>query len=115
MTLAFTICSINYLAQAQTLGQSLQKTNPDIEYVIGLVDRLDQVTLDTDKIPPFQLLEIDKIGIDCLDEMCENYDITELNTAVKPFYFDYFFKNRKDIQMSFILTPTLLFLIHSKV
>ncbi len=108
MTLAFTICSINYLAQAQTLGQSLQKTNPDIEYVIGLVDRLDQVSLDSEKTPPFQLLEIDKIGIDCLDAMCENYDITELNTAVKPFYFDYFFKHRKDIKNVIYFDPDII-------
>lgn len=108
MTLAFTICSINYLAQAQTLGQSLQKTNPDIEYVIGLVDRLDQVTLDADKTPPFQLLEIDKIGIGCLDEMCEHYDITELNTAVKPFYFDYFFKNRNDLKNVIYFDPDII-------
>lgn len=108
MTLAFTICSINYLAQAQTLGQSLQKTNPDIEFVIGLVDRLDKVNLEPDKIPPFQLLEIDKINIDCLDDMCKNYDITELNTAVKPFYFDYFFKNRKDIQNVIYFDPDII-------
>jgi hypothetical protein len=108
MTLAFTICSINYLAQAQTLGQSLQKTNPDVEFVIGLVDRLDKVSLDADKIPPFQLLEIDKINIESLDEMCDIYDITELNTAVKPFYFDYFFKNRPDIQNVIYFDPDII-------
>lgn len=108
MTLAFTICSINYLAQAQTLGQSLQRTNPDVEFVIGLVDRLDKVTLDTDKIPPFQLLEIDKININCLPEMCEHYNITELNTAVKPFYFDYFFKNRPDIKNVIYFDPDII-------
>jgi hypothetical protein len=108
MTLAFTICSINYLAQAQTLGQSLQQTNPDVEFVIGLVDRLDKVQLDADKIPPFQLLEIDKINMACLDEMCDNYDITELNTAVKPFYFDYFFKNRPDIKNVIYFDPDII-------
>jgi len=108
MTLAFTICSINYLAQAQTLGQSLQKTNPDVEFVIGLVDKLENISLDADKIPPFQLLEIDKINIDCLDEMCDIYDITELNTAVKPFYFDYFFKNRTDIQNVIYFDPDII-------
>jgi hypothetical protein len=108
MTLAFTICSINYLAQAQTLGQSLQRTNPDVEFVIGLVDRLDNVTLETDKTPPFQLLEIDKININCLSEMCEHYNITELNTAVKPFYFDYFFKNRPDIKNVIYFDPDII-------
>ena len=108
MTLAFTLCSINYLAQAQTLGQSLQKTNPDIEFVIGLVDRLDKINLDSDKIPPFQLLEIDKINMDCLDEMCDIYDITELNTAVKPFYFDYFLKNRPDVKNIIYFDPDII-------
>jgi lipopolysaccharide biosynthesis glycosyltransferase len=108
MTLAFTICSINYLAQAQTLGQSLLRTNPDIEFVIGLVDRLDNVSLEPDKIPPFQLLEIDKIDISSFDEMCENYNITELNTAVKPFFFDYFFKNRPDIQNVIYFDPDII-------
>ncbi len=108
MTLAFTLCSINYLAQAQTLGQSLKKTNPDIEFVIGLVDRLDQVNLESDKIPPFQLLEIDKINMDCLDEMAEIYDITELNTAVKPFYFDFFLKNRPDVKKIIYFDPDII-------
>jgi hypothetical protein len=108
MTLAFTICSINYLAQAQTLGQSLQRTNPDVEFVIGLVDRLDKVSLESDKMPPFQLLEIDKINIKTFDEMCENYNITELNTAVKPYFFDYFFKNRPDIQNVIYFDPDII-------
>ena len=108
MTLAFTLCSINYLAQAQTLGQSLQKTNPDVEFVIGLVDRLDKVNLDLDKIPPFQLLEIDKINMNCLEEMCQIYDITELNTAVKPFYFDYFLKNRPEVRNIIYFDPDII-------
>jgi Nucleotide-diphospho-sugar transferase len=108
MTLAFTLCSINYLAQAQTLGQSLQKTNPDVEFVIGLVDKMDIVNLEKDKIPPFQLLEIDKINIDSLEEMCELYDITELNTAVKPFYFDYFLKNRPEVKNIIYFDPDII-------
>jgi hypothetical protein len=108
MTLAFTLCSINYLAQAQTLGQSLQKTNPDVEFVIGLVDKLDKINLDADKIPPFKLLEIDKINMNCLDEMCKIYDITELNTAVKPFYFDYFLKNRPDVKNIIYFDPDII-------
>ena len=108
MTLAFTLCSINYLAQAQTLGQSLQKTNPDVEFVIGLVDRLDKVNLESNKIPPFQLLEIDKININCLVDMCNIYDITELNTAVKPFYFDYFLKNRPEVKDIIYFDPDII-------
>jgi hypothetical protein len=108
MTLAFTLCSINYLAQAQTLGQSLQKTNPDVEFVIGLVDRIANVKLEADKIPPFELLEIDKINLNDLNEMCKIYDITELNTAVKPFYFDYFLKNRPEVQNIIYFDPDII-------
>lgn len=108
MTLVFTICSINYLAQAQTLGNSLLLQNPEIEFVIGLVDRLDKVNIDKDKIPPFQLIEIDKINIPDFEEMCQHYNITELNTAVKPFFMDYFYKNRPDIQNVIYFDPDII-------
>lgn len=91
MTIAFTICSINYLAQARTLRDSLKSSNPDILFFVGLVDRLDDVTFEDDFVPDFPLVEIHKIGIEGFEEMCERYNITELNTAVKPFYFTYFF------------------------
>ncbi len=91
MTLVFTLCSINYLAQARTLGDSLKRTNPNIRFVIGLVDRLDVSSLPEVKYPPFELIELHRIGIDRLPEMCQNYNITELNTAVKPYYFRYLF------------------------
>ncbi|WP_221390638.1 glycosyl transferase [Dyadobacter sp. NIV53] len=93
MTIVFTICSINYLAQARTLGDSLKATNPDILFFIGLVDILEGVSFDDAFMPEYPMIEIDKIGIDGFDEMAARYDITELNTAVKPFYFTYFFKN----------------------
>lgn len=90
MILAFTICSINYLAQARTLGDSLRQTNPDYHYVIGLVDKLDAAHLPADLMPDYPLLEVDKIGIPDFAGMCDRYDITELNTAVKPFFLGYF-------------------------
>lgn len=91
MTIAFTICSINYLAQARTLRDSLKSSNPDILFFVGLVDRLDDITFEDAFVPDFPLVEIHKIGIEGFEEMCGRYNITELNTAVKPFYFTYFF------------------------
>ncbi len=93
MTIAFTICSINYLAQARTLGASLKKTNPDIQFFIGLVDKLDGVSFEKSYLPEYPMIEIDKIEIKDFEEMANRYNITELNTAVKPFYFTYFFRN----------------------
>jgi lipopolysaccharide biosynthesis glycosyltransferase len=93
MTIVFTICSINYLAQARTLGDSLKATNPEIQFFIGLVDSLEGVRFDETYRPEYPMIEIDKIGIEGFSEMADRYDITELNTAVKPFYFTYFFRN----------------------
>ena len=91
MTLAFTICSVNYLAQARTLGDSLRQTNPDWQFVIGLVDDLATANLPADLLPDYPMLEVAALGIPDFAGMCTRYDITELNTAVKPFFIDYFF------------------------
>lgn len=92
MTLAFTICSVNYLAQARTLGDSLRQTNPDWQFIIGLVDDLKTASLPNHLLPAYPMLEVAALGIPDFAGMCARYDITELNTAVKPFFIDYFFQ-----------------------
>jgi hypothetical protein len=106
MTLVFTICSNNYLAQAITLGQTLLTHNPNYIFKIGLVDK---------KIPqidyasiPFEVVEVESIGLAEFDEMFKSYSITELNTAVKPFYFKYFFYSLLEICSIIYLDPDIL-------
>ncbi len=108
MTLAFTICSINYLAQARTLGESLRQTNPDYQYVIGLVDKLGDANLPADLMPDYPLIEVDKIGIPDFAAMCDRYDITELNTAVKPFYIDFLYKTYLDATEVIYFDPDII-------
>ncbi|CAG5004447.1 hypothetical protein DYBT9275_03372 [Dyadobacter sp. CECT 9275] len=108
MTIAFTICSINYLAQARTLGDSLKKTNPDILFFVGLVDKLEGVKFESAYTPEYPMIEIDKIDIEEFQEMADRYNITELNTAVKPFYFTYFFKNYPDAQNVIYFDPDII-------
>jgi lipopolysaccharide biosynthesis glycosyltransferase len=108
MTIAFTICSINYLAQARTLRDSLKSTNPDVHFFVGLVDRLDNVTFEGAFVPDFPLVEIHKIGIDGFDDMCARYNITELNTAVKPFYFTYFFNQYPEATKVIYFDPDII-------
>ncbi|MEZ4900807.1 MAG: glycosyl transferase [Spirosomataceae bacterium] len=108
MTLAFTLCSINYLAQARTLGDSLRRTNPHIRYVICLVDRLDVAQVPKDKLPDFELLELHQIGITGLDEMCNHYNITELNTAVKPYFIRYFFEKVPQVENVIYFDPDII-------
>ena len=90
MILVFSICSNNYLAQAITLGYTLKKFNPDYRFVICLVDRKNE-SVDYSKIP-FEILEVEKIDVPYFDEMILRYDIVELNTAFKPYYFQHFFR-----------------------
>lgn len=108
MTLAFTICSVNYLAQARTLGDSLRKTNPGYQYVIGLVDKLSQANLPADLMPPYPMLEVDQINIPDFAAMCDRYDITELNTAVKPFYIDYLYETYPDATQVIYFDPDII-------
>lgn len=109
MTLAFTICSVNYLAQARTLGDSLRQTNPDWQFVIGLVDRLEGDTaLPLALYPPYPMLEVDKIGIPDFAGMCARYDITELNTAVKPFFIDYFYETKPELGAVIYFDPDII-------
>lgn len=108
MTLAFTICSVNYLAQARTLGDSLRQTNPDYTYMIGLVDKLSAANLPAELLPEYAMVEVDQIGIPDFVAMCNRYDITELNTAVKPFYIDYFLKSYPDITQIIYFDPDII-------
>ncbi|WP_338875737.1 glycosyl transferase [Spirosoma sp. SC4-14] len=108
MTLAFTICSINYLAQARTLGDSLKQTNPDYQYVIGLVDKLNGANLPADLLPAYTMLEVDQIDIPDFKAMCDRYDITELNTAVKPYYIDFFFKHYPEATEVIYFDPDII-------
>lgn len=113
MKIAFTICSLNYFAQALSLGESLSKTNPHYKYVIGLVDKLDEVYNNGDPdiislVEKSNIIEIDKLGIPNFGLFCLKHDITELNTAVKPYYFDYFFQNIEDLDSVIYFDPDIL-------
>src|SRR5678816_754382 len=95
MVIAFTVCSNNYLPMARILGDSLLRHNPNIQFVIGLVD-LPDPGIDYLEFAPFEVLPAHEIGIPDFDGMVLNYSIVELNTAVKPFYFSHLFKRHLD-------------------
>lgn len=106
-TLVFTICSANYLAQAITLGKSLQATNPDIPFRIYLVDRLEGRE-EVKKRVPFTLIEIEKVPVTDFEGMALRYNVVELNTSVKPYIFDHILKSEPDIQKVVYLDPDIM-------
>lgn len=90
MKLAFTICSNNYLAHAKTLGDSFLEHHPDAKFVIGLVDKFD-ASFDYSLFSSFTIIPVEELEIDNFNELNRKYNLVELNTAVKPFYFHYLF------------------------
>lgn len=90
MNIAFTLCSINYLAQAKTLFDSIQKSNPSWHFIVGIVDKnVSNVDL---SFLGCETLMVEDVPIDGFEQMVSTYSIVEFITAVKPFYFTYLFK-----------------------
>ncbi|MCB8879392.1 hypothetical protein ACELLULO517_04045 [Acidisoma cellulosilytica] len=82
--IVFTICSRNFLGYAQALWQSLTAHHHNVVFHVGLCD--DASTFDI-LTHPFEIIQISELGIQTWDRMLARYNITELNTALKPFLF----------------------------
>jgi hypothetical protein len=89
---AFTVCSNNYLAHAKTLGDSFLEFHPEFTFIIGLVDKYND-DFDYSFFSRFIIIPVDEISVPNFDELVHKYNITELNTAVKPTYLHYIFSN----------------------
>jgi len=95
MNAIFTLCSNNYLGQALTLGKSYLEENPGSEFIVGLVDKHDP-SIDYKSYTPIRFLTTSELGYPEFVGMQQRYNITEFNTAVKPFYFQYLFNHGYD-------------------
>src|SRR5689334_7205821 len=104
--IVFTLCSNNYLAHAKTLGDSLRATNPDVEFIIGLTDKLSP-QIDYTFFEPFQIIPYDAIGVDFFEEMVHQYNIIEFNTSVKPFYFESLFQKYGADSLVYYVDPDI--------
>ena len=82
--IVFTICSRNFLAHALALYESLARVTDGLRFYVALCDVADELDLEEF---PFRILRTEELGIPNWEWMKENYNITELNTAVKPFVF----------------------------
>jgi hypothetical protein len=83
-TIVFTICARNFLAHALTLHESLTRVTERLRFYVALCDVADDQDLEDF---PFRILRMEELGIPNWEWMKQNYNITELNTAVKPFVF----------------------------
>jgi hypothetical protein len=94
MKLIYTVCTANYLYQALTLGESLKKTNPDYELIIGLVDKLPV----TDFKIPYQIIPISEVEEVNLAGFKGEYTVMEVATACKPVFGLYLFEKFPDLE-----------------
>lgn len=102
----FTICSMNYLAQAAVLKESLAATHPSVDFIILLCDQLS--TPIPQALKGTEIIPVEEIGIPDFDLMTGLYSILELNTSIKPFCFSYLF-SQKSYDAVFYLDPDLYF------
>ena len=79
-TAIFTICSNNYVPQAEVFFDSVRHHHPEADLVIGLADKPAG-----DYPSDVRVLPADELGIPDFISMAFRYDIMEFNTAIKPF------------------------------
>ena len=124
----FTVCSINHLANALVLGDSLKIHNPAYDFQIGLVDN--QSNIPTKIQSHYPITEVKTLNIKGFEEMSERYTHEELLADCKPFFAEYFLQKAEKLifidctsvifqsisfvsdildQSNIILTPQLLF------
>ncbi|GAB3789168.1 hypothetical protein GCM10028797_23830 [Dyella agri] len=101
----FTICSRNFTAYARTLADSVRAQHPDAALFVALCDERGE-GYDVSGLP-FELVELDQLDIVDYQEMGRRYNITEFNTAIKPFVFTYLFE-RRGFEKVVYLDPDIL-------
>ena len=109
MRVVLTICSANYLAHAKVLGDSLARSNPDYQFVIGLVDRVPE-EINFDNWLHYEVIPVEDLGIPEFPDMAEKYNLIELNTAVKPIYLEYLYRRNPSVEAVLYIDPDILVL-----
>ncbi|MGB3209238.1 MAG: glycosyltransferase family 4 protein [Desulforhopalus sp.] len=102
-----TIVSKNYIANARVLCESFLENHPGATFFVILVDKNDGYICEQDE--KFELLTIDEIGLPCPDIFPYQYNILELNTAVKPYALKHVFANYPVEKLCYIDPDILIF------
>ncbi|MEM8499151.1 MAG: glycosyltransferase [Pseudomonadota bacterium] len=102
-----TIVSKNYLACARVLCNSFLENHPGASFFVLLVDRNDGYIDAEDE--NFTLLELGDIDLPFPDVFPYQYNILELNTAVKPFALRYLFQEFGFEKLTYIDPDIMIF------
>jgi len=103
----FSICARNFTAYAKTLFDSVRRHHPSADMFLFLCDAVDDEY--ARETFPFTIVPLEDLAIPNVEEMSQRYNITEFNTAIKPYAFSYLFNRlRKDTVV--YLDPDILLL-----
>lgn len=109
MTIAFSICAYNYAALAFALFHSLKKYNPEIEFFLALVDTKENFVRLQQKAPEgLKLIHVNDDVVENFVELERRYTIIELNTAVKPYIFEYLFERNPECDNILFFDPDII-------
>jgi hypothetical protein len=104
-SIIFSICSINYISYARTLFNSITKYHgSEFSLLLILVDENESRIEFSEQ--NFDVLEVKYLGILNFNNLSYKYNIMELNTAVKPFVFEYLLE--KGYRSILYLDPDIL-------
>jgi hypothetical protein len=101
----FTIIACNYLGQALTLGRSLKKYHPDIDFYVFLMDDVHRQYGKELLEQGFKVIHPDDINIQKYKSLVFKYNIVEASTAVKPSVASYLFD--ADFQKVIYIDPDI--------
>ena len=107
----FTICSRNFMAFARTLHASLVRFYPGAHFVVALCDDQKDFPPFVAANEPFDFVYLDDLGIPDWREMSQRYNVTEFNTAIKPFVFLHLFE-KKDAAYVVYFDPDIYVIDH---
>src|SRR5690349_5946094 len=107
MTISFTICSNNFLAQAKTMVDSLLYHHPEMKAIIFLVDEKDE-QVDYTVFNPAEVIVVNEHIVPGYMEMVDRYTILELSTAIRPFLIRYLDKENKTLDRIYYIDPDMM-------
>ena len=76
--ICFTVCSCNFLAQAQVLFNTLCVHHKGVGFYLALCDSPESIDINSF---PFTVILLEELGMPGLENMIERYNITELNAS----------------------------------
>lgn len=86
--------------------ESIKKTNPHWQFVIGLVDKNDK-NIDLSFLG-CDVVEVSALEINSFKQMIKNYTIIELLTSVKPFYFEWLSREYSNAENIVYFDPDIM-------